>query len=435
MAAYSGSISVANTGNLHFSLNSETMSTTPLLKLRNTLSQQIKLAQDLEQQLKDIKTSSTNDWRMVMKQYLSDIRNHIEELRDRQTQLENNKLLLKNKIFHLNQEIQELTVSRRKLSPTNIHPIYKTATKKPQLIPITTCTTFLTPHELPLTIHPVNISHINPMVMPKPESPIPIERITGPQSAFTYKNWKFESLKNPMADSNEIQSISETLGIKTLPEMVFPHSYLNVTLPNSLELQFDAVNGLKPCIGEPPKNKRVEVQYAKEWKNKAKNSKDVEQLRYDYDWTYTSNYKGDYKAVKGGKVNIEHDVKDRFNMVMLRDTTVPIVWSCHCILYEDELSDNGMSQLLVRCRVMPTGFLILLRYWLRVDNVIIRVNDTRIFHEFGTNFVLRHFEERESKWSKLKKKYPATQVMQFSDPNQFSNKIDILHTVYDKIFL
>merc|ERR1719493_525007 len=83
-----------------------------------------------------------------------------------------------------------------------------------------------------------------------------------------------------------------------------------------------------------------------------------------------------------GCKKVDHDVSDRFNMLLLKDTTAPILWSCHCILYEDELSDNGMSQLLVRCRVMPKCFLVLLRYWLRVDNVIIRVRDTRLYHEF-----------------------------------------------------
>ena len=134
-------------------------------------------------------------------------------------------------------------------------------------------------------------------------------------------------------------------------------------------------------------------------------------------------------------MKIDKDVSDRFNMTLLRDTTAPILWSCHSILYEDELSDNGMSQLLVRCRVMPKCYLILLRFWLRVDNVIIRVNDTRIYHEFGQNYILRHYQEREAKWDKLTKQYPMSQLMQWTEPNIFADKIDILNSVYDKIYL
>lgn len=123
-------------------------------------------------------------------------------------------------------------------------------------------------------------------------------------------------------------------------------------------------------------------------------------------------------------------------MILLKDTSSPILWSCGpCILYEDELSDNGMSQLSFRCRVMPKCFLILLRYWLRVDNVIIRINDTRIYGEFGKDHILRHYQEKEAKWKELTKKYPMTQLLQFTDPNVFADKIDIINSVYDKIYL
>lgn len=219
-------------------------------------------------------------------------------------------------------------------------------------------------------------------------------------------------------------------------------------IQNSIEINFDAVNGLKPCIGEPAKDKQVEVQYASEWKNKAKNSKDVERIKFDYDWTFTSNYKGDYRKLGGDEekkgdgdnendygLRVDKNVSDRFNMEYLRDTTAPIKWHCHSILYEDELSDNGMSQLLVRCRVMPKCFLILCRYWLRVDNVIIRINDTRIYHEFGKDHILRHYQEQETKWNELTKKYPMQQLMQFTEPSKFADKIDIIHSVYDKIYL
>lgn len=32
-------------------------------------------------------------------------------------------------------------------------------------------------------------------------------------------------------------------------------------------------------------------------------------------------------------------------------------------------------------RVMPTSFFVLLRFFLRVDGVMIRINDTRLYHE------------------------------------------------------
>lgn len=51
----------------------------------------------------------------------------------------------------------------------------------------------------------------------------------------------------------------------------------------------------------------------------------------------------------------------------------PILLFDDVTLFEDELHDHGLSSCSVKFRVMPTCFLILLRYWLRVDNVLIRV--------------------------------------------------------------
>jgi len=51
------------------------------------------------------------------------------------------------------------------------------------------------------------------------------------------------------------------------------------------------------------------------------------------------------------------------------------------VLYEDELADNGAAVLTVKIRVMATGFFILMRFFLRVDGVLVRLNDTRVYHQ------------------------------------------------------
>lgn len=50
------------------------------------------------------------------------------------------------------------------------------------------------------------------------------------------------------------------------------------------------------------------------------------------------------------------------------------------LLYEDELGDKGFSKVNVRFRVMEDCYLILLRSYVRVDHVLVRIFDTRIFH-------------------------------------------------------
>lgn len=50
------------------------------------------------------------------------------------------------------------------------------------------------------------------------------------------------------------------------------------------------------------------------------------------------------------------------------------------MLFEDELGDNGLTTCEFRFRVMGDCFFGLLRSYLRVDDVLIRILDTRIYH-------------------------------------------------------
>jgi type 2A phosphatase activator TIP41 len=45
---------------------------------------------------------------------------------------------------------------------------------------------------------------------------------------------------------------------------------------------------------------------------------------------------------------------------------------------------------------MRDSFFILMRYFLRVDNIMVRVQDVRIFHQIGKDYMLREFSRREA---------------------------------------
>ena len=44
---------------------------------------------------------------------------------------------------------------------------------------------------------------------------------------------------------------------------------------------------------------------------------------------------------------------------------------------------------------MPACFFALQRFFLRVDNVLFRINETRLFHIFGSDHVLREYSSRQ----------------------------------------
>lgn len=71
-------------------------------------------------------------------------------------------------------------------------------------------------------------------------------------------------------------------------------------------------------------------------------------------------------------------------------------------LFEDELHDNGESILNARIRVMPHSFFILSRLFVRVDNVLFRIYDVRVYHEFGSNEIIRECSGLEADYDEVK---------------------------------
>ena len=74
-------------------------------------------------------------------------------------------------------------------------------------------------------------------------------------------------------------------------------------------------------------------------------------------------------------------------------------------LFEDELGDKGHSKSNVRFRIMNDCYFLLLRSYTRVDHVTVRILDTRIYHEYGTNIIIRDFIHKESSYADLQKKH------------------------------
>jgi type 2A phosphatase activator TIP41 len=71
-------------------------------------------------------------------------------------------------------------------------------------------------------------------------------------------------------------------------------------------------------------------------------------------------------------------------------------------LFEDEFGDKGYTRANVRYRVMDDCFFVLLRSYVRIDSVIVRILDTRLYHEFGSNRILRDFSHMEATYEELK---------------------------------
>jgi len=61
-----------------------------------------------------------------------------------------------------------------------------------------------------------------------------------------------------------------------------------------------------------------------------------------------------------------------------------------------------MSLLSIKVRVMPERLLLLSRFFLRLDDVLFRIRDTRVYVEFSTGEVMRDYCAMEERYAKLK---------------------------------
>jgi len=116
---------------------------------------------------------------------------------------------------------------------------------------------------------------------------------------------------------------------------------------------------------------------------------------FHFDWSYSTPYVGSQHEW----VPREHS---GIKKEMLMDKNQPILFYDDIILYEDDLHDNGQVKLSVKIRIMPGCFYILQRLFVRVDYVLVRCRDVRIFCEFGGGGeVMRDVTWREIGWGDM----------------------------------
>lgn len=105
------------------------------------------------------------------------------------------------------------------------------------------------------------------------------------------------------------------------------------------------------------------------------------------------------EAVAGSSLTVE--VTDSQIPYEKLGPTNPIKYSAMLYLFECDLEDCGYVMSQIRFRAMGDSWFLLLRFYLRVDGVCVRHFDTRLYHEFGTNYVLREFKHLEADFNEL----------------------------------
>jgi hypothetical protein len=190
------------------------------------------------------------------------------------------------------------------------------------------------------------------------------------------------------------------LGIP-IPEMIFGDNLVEIShLPSGWSIAFTAEAALDRV--DKTGERMLRVAYAGAWSSsREKTSAEISEVVKPYDWSYTTDYQGTETPAENGERKLARGtIPIPIDLLRRRD---PILFADEVVLYESELDDNGISILTVKMRVMEHRMLLLCRLYMRLDNVVVRVRDTRVYVDFGTDTVIREYTEREDSFGNVKR--------------------------------
>ncbi|GJQ09350.1 hypothetical protein GpartN1_g1141.t1 [Galdieria partita] len=206
--------------------------------------------------------------------------------------------------------------------------------------------------------------------------------------------WSIAVTEGPILSSNEVETWQSRLSLK-LPTMVFGQNTLSFLWNGERKFYFSAFDGLQTVSHESPS---LRVKPAALWEDKQST---FDSPATNYDWTFSTNYGGTW-LLEGEETTLSA-TQSYLDWPLLRREDIPLLFFKELSLFEDELDDQGISSLSVRLRVMSSFFYVLCRFWLRVDNVHFRLCDTRVYHRWKTNVVIREYSEQEATFEQVAK--------------------------------
>ncbi|KAK6441682.1 Tap42 interacting protein [Oleoguttula sp. CCFEE 5521] len=250
--------------------------------------------------------------------------------------------------------------------------------------------------------------------------------------SFTTENgqWKITTRKQPILKAEPIEELHKAIGIP-IPEMIFGDNYVAIEhVQTRWKLDFNAKDALD-CVSKTEEG-MLQVAVADAWKKDREHNEDIKQVVKPFDWSYSTDYKGTTQpGQNSGDWLITTQAKHPVRADLLSRPD-PILFFGEVDLYEDELADNGIGLLSIKIRVMPDRLLLLSRFFLRLDDVIVRIRDTRIYIEHSSNTVVRQYTAKEAKYDELSEKLRGMRenvAEALREPNRIA---PLLNTIEDR---
>ncbi len=132
-------------------------------------------------------------------------------------------------------------------------------------------------------------------------------------------------------------------------------------------------------------------------KSREKKHEGITEVVKPFDWSYSTDYKGTLRS----KSPTFQASTAQIPLELLKHPD-PILFFDEVMLYEDEMADNGITLLSCKIRVMPQRLLLLCRFFMRLDGVLLRIRDTRVYIDFVTGEIMREYVAKEEKYESVR---------------------------------
>jgi type 2A phosphatase activator TIP41 len=269
--------------------------------------------------------------------------------------------------------------------------------------------------------------------------------------------WHVRSETTAIVPRERIEQVEASTGAPTTPEMLFDSSLTFTHAESGVTLSFNAEDALREWV--EAKGEVIKVAAAATWTRahverfgdgpapaSAAAQRDGDEVADDtkarapppssaawnstetstsYDWTFTTPYGGSVSVspARAAPAPTWEPTSLRIDRAMLTERD-PIQLYDELTLYESELDDNGVARLALKVRAMPKCWFVLLRFWLRVDGVRVRLRETRFFCDVtqrdktGAVCVVRETQLRDETWDELRARGAPSAPSQYPDCDQ-----------------
>lgn len=268
-----------------------------------------------------------------------------------------------------------------------------------------------------------------------PNEPFPRpEDIAEATTSHRQGSFIISTRKLPISKAGPIEALEQELGIP-VPEMIFGDNLVSVRhAPSGWAVEFNARDALD-AVDKTDRN-MLQVAYAKSWSaSREQTSAGIKDVVRPYDWSYSTTYRGSVvppssrapppppgpaatendtnteESKKSSEQEVEGAQKNKFEFtpsnnpipIELLKRRDPILFFDEVMLYESELDDNGISIFSVKLRVHERRMLLLARLFMRLDNVVVRIRDTRVYVDFAAEEVTRECTAKELGFEDVKR--------------------------------